>query len=288
VPQDNHADNDSSEANKKDNRTSRATVRANAFGLWWVIIGGCIATVALLFISIYLPNLAERVKFFTANFLSLLVLVIIAVQTYIYRRQSDAMDIQAETMQRQLDVMNEQGRIMRDSLAETQQMISQNERAVVASEKQATMAEENAAAAKEAFYIAERPYVSIQGVKSVRLVAGGNSEISIWLFNGGRTPAWNITNRTTIIFDYELVEVFQWDTPLAADENAFMLPAGQKQMLNLKIKDFITQERIDAIQSGELKLMLIGDVCYKDFGGKEQVYSYRGLYEPDSNTIIHY
>lgn len=60
---------------------------ASHAGLWWILILGGLLLAALLFASILLPNLSERVKFFTVNAMSLSVLVAIVVQAYIYRRQ---------------------------------------------------------------------------------------------------------------------------------------------------------------------------------------------------------
>jgi hypothetical protein len=100
MPQNDQTNNNSSEANKQDDSTSHATIRAKFSGLRLIIVAGCILVLALLFLSIYLPYLTERVKFFTVNLLSLLVLAAIAVQAYIYRKQW-------EVMQGQLGVMRE-------------------------------------------------------------------------------------------------------------------------------------------------------------------------------------
>jgi hypothetical protein len=130
VPQDDQTNNNSSEANKQDNSPPQATVRTKPSGLRLIIVAGCILTFTLLFISVYLPNLTARVKFFTVNFLSLLVLAAIAVQAYIYKRQWDAMqgqlsvmqelkditDRQSDKMQGQLDAINKQARIIEQEL----------------------------------------------------------------------------------------------------------------------------------------------------------------------------
>lgn len=55
--------------------------------LLWVLIGGGIALFGLLLLSIYLPNLTERVKFFTGNFLNLVVSLAVIAQVLIYRNQ---------------------------------------------------------------------------------------------------------------------------------------------------------------------------------------------------------
>jgi|SRR5712692_7473039 len=93
MPQNDKANGDPSKTDKKDNRTSHA-------GLWWIVLAGGVLFLVLLFVSVYLPNLTERVKFFTVTALSLLVVVVIAVQAYIYRRQWEAMENQTEYAQR--------------------------------------------------------------------------------------------------------------------------------------------------------------------------------------------
>jgi|GEM_PF-3996892 len=74
------------------------------------VVGGVFLSVLLL-ISIFQPGMAERVKFFTVNALSLLVLMAIIVQVIVYRRQW-------EVMQEQRRVMGKQLQTMRDSLAQ--------------------------------------------------------------------------------------------------------------------------------------------------------------------------
>ncbi len=58
-----------------------------------VALGG-ILFAALLVVSVFAPNMSERIKFFTVNALSLLVLLAIVVQSFIYHRQRDVMERQ--------------------------------------------------------------------------------------------------------------------------------------------------------------------------------------------------
>lgn len=80
MPKHNQGDHDPTQANKNNDRASYAW-------LWWVAAAGAAGFLVLLFASIYLPNLTERIKFFTTNVLSLLVLAIIVIQAIIYRKQ---------------------------------------------------------------------------------------------------------------------------------------------------------------------------------------------------------
>src|SRR5690348_5158094 len=67
----------------------------SALLLWLVVIG----------VSTFLPNLRERVKFFTESTLSLSVLLVGAVQAYIYQKQREAMDKQSSAIEGQLNAM---------------------------------------------------------------------------------------------------------------------------------------------------------------------------------------
>lgn len=102
MPQDDQASSDPNRADKNEEGVSHA-------GLWRILLAGAILLVALLFLSVFLPNMSERIKFFTVNALSLLVLVAIAVQAYIYRRQW-------AVMKEQMEQAKQQTRIMGDSL----------------------------------------------------------------------------------------------------------------------------------------------------------------------------
>src|SRR5689334_6924184 len=59
-----------------------------------VLILGGILFGALLMVSVFAPNMSERIKFFTVNALSLLVLLAIAIQAFIYHQQREVMERQ--------------------------------------------------------------------------------------------------------------------------------------------------------------------------------------------------
>ncbi len=176
MPEDNQTSDDSGEVNKKDESASHATVRAKSSGLQWIIIGGCVATAALLYISIYFPNMTERVKFFISSFLSLLVLMVIILQAIIYKRQAGYMRDQWKAMNIQAGTMEQQLAAMRDSLEETRKMGDQNERAVRAAER-------NIEIIQESTIYAQRAYVSVTRGE----VAG--DMFFLVIENSGHTPA---------------------------------------------------------------------------------------------------
>jgi hypothetical protein len=204
--------------------------------LW--IVGGILLGV-LLIVSIFLPNLSERVKFFTVNALSTLVLLAIVVQTYIYRRQWELMEHQALTMQASLKVLDRQtttqemqSRTIQDQLevmkrqaqvSEKQSDAIQAQLAVMEAQRQAmqdqltgmkdalTVAERNAKAAEngvkaaqDAFYLGERAYMGIIELALISpLVSGDAQTLDVTWQNGGKTPAWNFRCITELVVSIE-------------------------------------------------------------------------------------
>jgi hypothetical protein len=79
-----------------------------------VFVAGTWAFIGLLLTALFWPNLTERTKFFTGNFLNLLIVFAIISQIVIYRKQ--------------WRVMERQSRLMDESLNETRKIIAQNEK----------------------------------------------------------------------------------------------------------------------------------------------------------------
>lgn len=77
--------------------------------LRWVFIGGALAFVGLLAVSLWWPNLSERTKFFTGNLLNLVIGLAVIAQVLIYRKQRD--------------IMRQQWQAMADSLTRTDSVI---------------------------------------------------------------------------------------------------------------------------------------------------------------------
>jgi hypothetical protein len=215
-------------------------------------------------------------------------------------RQSErlvkASEAQKDTMQGQLDAMKEQAIAMQASLDETRKVVALNEQALRVSKIQAQAAqnavraaEESNKAAQEAFYIAERAYLRVQGVESIRLNVGDGPYIRVWLFNGGRTPARDIFGQSQVILGRELVTKGDLDALVIHTAGGDTLLAGDRRICIIHPPDIIlTEETLRAIYAKELMLMVIGEFRYKDFWDKEQVYSYRGVYDPADNNFTHY
>lgn len=167
----------------------------------WLIAAGLLAFAILVLVSRYLPNLTERVKFFTENALSLCVLAAIVVQAYIYRRQWEVMktqegvlerqaksfEAQVAAMQEQLTAMRKQADSMEGTLHQTSRIVSQNDRAIWAAEDGLRIAEESAQIAREDTFHAQRAYLSIADVSIQNAPRGATFLLTIE--NTGNTPA---------------------------------------------------------------------------------------------------
>lgn len=131
-----------------------------------ILIGGIVALVVLLVFSF--AQRAGRISFFTENLLSLLILVVITVQAYIYKRQWQVMERQGKAMQGQLETMNSQADTMKSSLE---------------------LGQKNVETARDQMISTLRAYVSATG----REGAGNNFRLTIE--NTGVTPARNVAVR---------------------------------------------------------------------------------------------
>ncbi|HYR75589.1 MAG TPA: hypothetical protein VEM96_07075 [Pyrinomonadaceae bacterium] len=235
MPENEKTNNDPGKADKKDDRTSHA-------GLWWICIAGGVLLATLLFLSIFLPSLTERVKFFTLNALSLLVLTVIAVQAYIYRRQ--------------WEVIERQESVMRESLVETRNLVVQNERAVKA-------AEDNAKTAQEALSAGERAYLVIEDMQLTPTHVGDNWAVTITLFNGGRTPSWGLECAGQAVIASEMPD----DIPRLErfDKREVIIPAGTRKQIEVVFEKPVTDEDRKAINGGTITFFALGEIRYRDF-----------------------
>lgn len=255
-------------------------------GLKRTFIGGGVLLLVLLVFTF--AQRAGRIPFFTENLLSLLVLVVIALQTYIYHRQEKVMregleetrnllrqnewtfkenhkqanavrtqmQEQSKAMKGQLDAMNQ-------SLAETRKTVTQNERAI-------QVAEENARIAERALYLSERPHFGIANI-SMQFEAGKAFSLSITFLNGGKSPAWHFTARPIVSLNNHSPEFPEpgdqgpWTVlhPPGDLHNSFF-PAGRRTEVNFLETEFkVTPERFDAVMNEDLRLFVQGKAEWK-------------------------
>jgi fumarate reductase subunit D len=224
--------------------------RAPQTGLWTIFAAAGIFIVVLLLLSIYLPYMSERIKFFTLNALSISVLAAIVVQAYIYRRQWETMERQGKSMHGQLATMNRQADVMANQL--------------------------------EAMAISERAYLSIENL-SILPITTNVLTITGDIVNVGRTPAFEITTKTqSAILPIGTTPLLDWSA-CREDETTALLGAQKAQHLDFVAIQNVTQETVDALNMGVAKVLIDAECRYRDFIGKRQVFTVGFIFDVGSN-----
>ena len=99
------SDNIERQSDKQPNRIEKP----HRIILWFLVLCGAIGTVAFLIVIALRYRKSETVPawvtFLTASILNLLLLTVVVVQAYIYRKQLDTMGKQYDSMKKQLDTM---------------------------------------------------------------------------------------------------------------------------------------------------------------------------------------
>ena len=217
-----------------------------------ILLVGGILLAALLVVSVFLPHLSERVKFFTVNALSLLVLFAIALQAYIYRRQW-------ETMERQWLAMREQTEIMRDTLAES----------------------------RDTFYVGQRAYIGVVSVRfadNAYLAVGREPIIHITIINAGNTPAWTISARAHLAIGSEAPEYLtaaEVDTIDQTHIGHVMLPKVEKELV-IETHVKISHNQINKIINNEEYFYIRGRIYFTDISKAQRNFPFCVVYSPAS------
>lgn len=193
--------------------------------------------------------MTERVKFFTVNALSVLVFAVILVQTYIYRRQWEA-------MQKQLTARNDQTVSMGESLAETRNMAEQNRRAIKATERGVEVAQQN-------MIYAQRAYITITDGEIIRPIRDLLFKMTIR--NSGNTPAYDVQVARKV----DIPEILpdpntDWQT---WSRVGLIAPHGEIEMFAPALNN-VTNQQEQLIAMGRLKTYCWGMICYRDIFGK--------------------
>jgi len=243
MPENNQANGSPNKADSDDKHAfnGNAPLEVYPIGLRRILLVGGILLGALLLVSIFVPHMSERVKFFTVNALSLLVLIAIAVQAYIYRRQWAAMDTQAGMMQGQL-------KAMQDGLEETRKIVEQNERAVKVAERSVEIAQENT------IYV-QRAYVSV-----TRGEVHGDI-FTLVIENTGNTPA----NGVEILAMAEIGEQPPNPETSSAKWTTMGVIAPDEYIKRMIVRSGeATHEMRELVSGGKTQFFCSGVIRYKD------------------------
>jgi hypothetical protein len=211
-----------------------------------VVIYAAIAYLILLGITFFWPNLTERTKFFTANGLTLALLIVAIAQVLIYHRQQvimqqqwKAIDTQARHMKGQLDIMRD---------------------------------------AQKSFAVSERAYLTISDMRLLPMTIGEPFSISLTLHNGGRTPAWHIETAVESIIASALPVDLSPLPPSVMSED--FIPANAGKQTTIVFEIIVTEEYLGAILAGTATFFVRGEVRYRDFANAPQLFVYRTEYDP--------
>lgn len=283
MPDEGQTNNDSSDANKKEDSTSPATVRAKPWR-WYLIFGVLFLVIGITSLYLFVRDVSPRTQFLATSILTFLTLMTILGQLYIYQKQREA-------MQEQLKVMQDQTTALQGSLTETRKAVRQNERAVEASEQSARAAEESTTLAREVFYVGEAAYFGVKDVVVGDIVTGRQPIVRITLVNCGKTPAWHVLIDVGMVLAALPGEGDIWDFTAAPNiSNSFFSAGEERSILYNKTKLVITEERHDAIknETNGARLYIFGTVHYSDFRRQPQSYSFCVVYIPETGKCYDY
>src|SRR6266496_765401 len=244
--------------------------------LRWVFIVGGVLAVVLLLVSIFHPYMTERVKFFTVNALSLLVLVAIVVQAIIYRRQWAVMEQQRSAMKGQLDAITKQATIM----SEQRNVM---ERQLKATEK-----------AADAAYVAQRAYIGVSGLKitssavippvTAQIIVGTVPTLHVTWHNGGGTPAEHFRAVPYLSFGEKPGRKGYLIDDDISDMQFNFIPAGKEITAPYPQAEVgfpaFTKEMLDQLNGGQKRLYAIIDAIYTDFAGQTRELHVEAIYDP--------
>jgi hypothetical protein len=217
----------------------------------WILFSTGLLVGFLLGISWKLDEISERAKFLAGNILSILALLVIVLQSLIYRRQREVMEYQWQSMQdglertdRAIEKMGRQQRTMhtqsiaalsearstREGLIETRKLVAQNEQALKA-------AQDNVDTAEKIAIYSQRAYLS--ATAEVRV--GSGYMLHLIIRNSGNTPA----NKVEVWYSFDFLE--QEPSGLDADFSNHV-PAGviaprTEHALNIAYTKEISPER---------------------------------------------
>jgi hypothetical protein len=215
-----------------------------------ILVFGGILFGALLIVSVFAPNMSERIKFFTVNALSLLVLLAIAIQAFIYHQQR-------EIMERQLK----------------------------ATEKAA----EASYVAQRAYIGITDLRLKSTGIITAPLVEGETPTLFVRWHNGGTTPARNFRAVPYLVLGEKPERRGYFLGDDMSDMEASFIPGG-KEVTNPYPQGEtgfkpVTKDMLDDINSGKKRLYAMILASYVDFTGKDRWLESAAIYKPEEGSF---
>jgi hypothetical protein len=265
--------------------------------LRWIIFGGFVLFIILLLISIFLPYLTERLKFFTVNLLSLLVLVIIAIQALISRRQWGVMQEQTAIAQKATTAAElsskaaEQSiKLAQENAASTQiameSQIQAMREQLEAMKVQANASRTFAEAAERSVEVTRQALAANVGIREIKMsgfVVGQIPTLYVTWYNGGQTPASRFRAVPYLVFGEKPEERGYFIDDDWSDSRGNFLPTGVPQLMPYPQAETgfkpVTQEMLAELESGSKRLYAMIRAAYVDFMGDGRSFEASYIYD---------
>jgi hypothetical protein len=133
--------------------------------------------------------------------------------------------------------------------------------------------------------IGERAYIGITAFRIVRIEPNQVPSIYINFLNGGRTPAWKFTVRTTVSFSS--VHPPGYPEKPQSVETSFV-PAGRERETDATLIEPLSQKDFDDLQNGTIKLFIRGMVFFEDCWGDGREFPFDVVYRPRDGRFEDY
>jgi len=224
------------------------------------IFGWGFAALAVLLVFTFVQR-AGRIPFFTENFLSLVLLMVIVVQSYIYRRQWEA---------------------MQEGLIETRKMVAQNERSVKAAQDTVILTE-------RALRIGSRAYFFVYEATLESGISSGQYPLPNVVFkNSGKTPAFK--HRVRLEQDFFGGEALEKarkgimpDMRPMSGKGLGIVGPGSYTHIRPERQRWKRPEDEELAIKGEIEFYVWGLICYSDIFGEEHSSKF-SLFAKNPNT----
>lgn len=134
--------------------------------------------------------------------------------------------------------------------------------------------------------IAERGYIGIERANLLNgLAIGEKPTVCIFFRNGGRTPIWNMMHPTRITIG----TIFPAGRPKQyRAEGTGFLPAGLTRDVEYILVKPVTQEFIDDITDGRIKIFINGESHFRDCWNEKRIEPFKLVYVPRLERFAEY
>lgn len=149
---------------------------------------------------------------------------------------------------------------------------------VIAANAAKSAAETAAASAREGteqFAVGARPYVVVRTAKLTKTLSFGNPlQADVTWINAGRTPALKLQMLLRIGLRKEIPnDPGEWEDSAHNQPSSLTLGPGIETIASIKGDKPLTEEVIESIRKGTLKLCVFGSVVYQSVFDKKTVYA---------------